>query len=52
MDSAAVMFLMCRDRIVVEPQAIYSESLELCSSNGVLLTVDCDGVTVASVVHE
>ena len=45
--------LICRDRIVVSQIFIlYSESLELCSSNDVLLIVGCTGGTDVLVVHE
>ena len=52
MDDEEVV-LICRDRIVA-PQIfiLYSESLELCSSNDVLLIVGCTGGTDVSVVRE
>ena len=52
MDGEEVVFI-CRDRIVVPQKFIlYSGSLELCSSNDVLLIVDCTGGTDVSVVCE
>ena len=46
--------LICRDRIVVPQKFIlYYESLELCSSNDVLLIVGCtDGADVSVVRQE
>ena len=50
MDGEEVIFI-CRDRIVAPQKFIlYSESLKLCSSNDVLLIVDCTDGTDVSVV--
>ena len=45
--------LICRDRIVAPKKCtLYSESLELSSSNDVLLIVGCTGGTDVSAVRE
>ena len=52
MDGEEVV-LICRDRIVVPQKFIlYFESLELCSSNDVLVIVGCTGGTAVSVVRK
>ena len=52
MDGEEVV-LICLDHIMAPQKFIlYSESLELCSSNDVLLIVVCPGGTDVSVVHE
>ena len=52
MDGEEVVSI-CRDRIVVSQKFIlYSESLELCSSNDVLLIIGCTGGTDVSVIRE